>query len=94
MAQFFWGFVIKLYIVTKKNKEPELVSPGCSQAINKKTPMIDTSDAMLNKINPLPSTPLDSSSDKNFSDFEEKFEESFQEEDNAEYIGEVLCEQK
>ncbi|KAF7389328.1 hypothetical protein HZH66_010465 [Vespula vulgaris] len=35
----------------KENKEPETVSPGCSQAISKKTTVADTPDTMLNKIN-------------------------------------------
>lgn len=35
----------------KENKEPEPVSPGCSQAISIKTTVADKPDIMLNKIN-------------------------------------------
>ncbi|KAL2716429.1 hypothetical protein V1478_014105 [Vespula squamosa] len=56
----------------KDNKEPEPASPGrCSQAINNKTVATDTPDTMLNKINSI--------------SWSEKFRESFEVENNAEY---------
>lgn len=40
----------------KENRDPEATLPGCSQAINKKTLVTDTSRTTLNKINSIPNT--------------------------------------
>ncbi|KAL2741657.1 hypothetical protein V1477_009286 [Vespula maculifrons] len=60
---------------TKKNREPESTSPGCSQAINKKTLVTDTPDTMLNKNNPIPNFLI------------QKSEKCFEKEDNVKYDG-------
>lgn len=43
----------------KENKEPEPVSPGCSQAISKRITVADKPDIMLNKINQIFGTSSD-----------------------------------
>ncbi|KAF7386107.1 hypothetical protein HZH68_013239 [Vespula germanica] len=82
----------------KENKEPELVSSGCSQAINKNILVTAIIINLLNKINSIFSTSdananlnvflaEDLSSDENCSDLVVKVsKESFEEKDNTEYV--------
>ncbi|KAL2732098.1 hypothetical protein V1478_004357 [Vespula squamosa] len=57
-----------------ENRESELVSPYCSQAINKRTLVREMSETLLNKINSIRKTPS----------VIKKFEESLEEKDNVE----------